>query len=64
METRDLSIVLKMHKCLLARDTRCMADGIVIVCTMEREHFAIHGSLSEVNFKHPPSIPAPSSTTL
>ena len=41
METRGPSIVLKTHKCLLARDTRLLADGIVDVRTMRREHFAI-----------------------
>ena len=64
METRGPSTVFKMHKCLLARDTRCMADGIVGVRTLRREHFTIYASLGEVNFKHPPSIPAPSSTIL
>ena len=29
METRGPSIVFKTHKCLLARDTRLLADGIV-----------------------------------
>ena len=38
METRGPSIVLKPHKCLLARDTRLLADGIVDVRTMRREH--------------------------
>ena len=42
METRDPSIVLKMHKCLLAHDTRLLADGIVDVRTMRGEHFAIY----------------------
>ena len=34
METRGPSIVLKMHKCLLARDTRLLADSIVDIRTM------------------------------
>ena len=34
METRVPSIVLKTHKCLLAHDTRLLADGIVNVRTM------------------------------
>ena len=42
METRGPSIVLKTHKCLMARDTRLLADGIVDVHTMRREHFAIY----------------------
>ena len=42
METRGPSIVLKMHKSLLARDTRLLADGIVDVCTMRGEHFTIY----------------------
>ena len=41
METRGPSFVLKTHKCLLARDTRLLADGIADVCTMRREQFAI-----------------------
>ena len=41
METCGPSIVLKMHKSLLARDMRLLADGIVDVGTM-REHFAIY----------------------
>ena len=64
METRDPSIVLKTHKCLLACDTRCLANSTVDVRTMRREHFAIYASLFEVNFKHPPLILAPSSTIL
>ena len=47
MGTRAPSIVLKMHKCLLARDTRILADSIVDVHTMRREHFLIY---AEVNF--------------
>ena len=42
METRGPFIVLKTHKCLLARDTRLLADGIVDIRTMRREHFAIY----------------------
>ena len=42
METCGPSIVLKTHKCLLARDTRLLADGIVDVRTMQGEHFAIY----------------------
>ena len=42
METRGPSIVLKTHKCLLACDTRLLADGIVDVHTMRGEHFAIY----------------------
>ena len=42
METRGPSIVLKMHKSLLACDTRLLADGIIDVRTMQGEHFAIH----------------------
>ena len=34
METHGPSIVLITHKCLLARDTRLLADGIVDVRTM------------------------------
>ena len=44
------SIVLKMHKCLLVRDTHLLADSIVDVHTMRREHFAIYASLGEVIF--------------
>ena len=47
METRGPSIVLKTHKCLLVRDTRLLADGIVNVRTMQGEHFRY---LYEVNF--------------
>ena len=50
METHSPSIVLKPHKCLLARDTHLLADGIVDVRTMRREHFAIYANLGEVNF--------------
>ena len=50
METHGPSIVLKTHKCLLAHDMRLLADGIVNVRTMRREHFAIYASLGEVNF--------------
>ena len=42
METCGPFIVLKTHKCLLARDTRLLADGIVDVSTMRGEHFAIY----------------------
>ena len=42
MEICGPSIVLKTHKCLLARDARHLADGIVNVRTMQREHFAIY----------------------
>ena len=49
LETHDPSIVLKMHKCLLARDTCLQADSIVVVRTMQREHFDIYAS-REVNF--------------
>ena len=38
METRGPSIVLKTHKCLMARDTRLLAAGIVDVRTEQREH--------------------------
>ena len=41
METSGPSIVLKTHKCLLARDTRLLADGIVDIRTMRRKHFAM-----------------------
>ena len=41
METRGPSIVLKMRKCLLARDTRLLADSIVDIRTMQRKHFAM-----------------------
>ena len=50
MENRAPSIVLKTHKCLFACDTHLLADGIVDVCTMRREHFTIYSSLGEVNF--------------
>ena len=50
METRGPSIVLKTHKCLLVRDMCLLADGIVDVHTIHREHFAIYASLGEVNF--------------
>ena len=50
MENRAPSIVPKTHKCLFACDTHLLADGIVDVCTMRREHFAIYSSLGEVNF--------------
>ena len=50
METRGPSIVLKPHKCLLARDMRPLADGIVDVRTIRREHFTIYANLGEVNF--------------
>ena len=42
METRGPSIVLKTHKCLLAHDTRFLADGIVDFHTKRGEHFAIY----------------------
>ena len=42
METRGPSIVLKMHKSLLACDTRLLADDIVDIHTMRGEHFAIY----------------------
>ena len=38
LQLRGPFIVLKPHKCLLARDTRLLADGIVDVHTMRREH--------------------------
>ena len=44
MKTRAPSIVLKTHKCLQARDTRLLADSIVDIHTMRREHFAIDSS--------------------
>ena len=50
METRAPSIVFKAHKRLLARDTCLLADGIINVCTIQREHFAIYGNLGAVNF--------------
>ena len=50
MENCAPSIVPKTHKCLFACDTHLLADGIVDVCTMRREHFAILSSLGEVNF--------------
>ena len=37
-ETHGPYIVLKMHKCLMACDTRLLAAGIVNVRTMQREH--------------------------
>ena len=46
--TRGPSIVLKTPKFLLARDTRLLADSIVDIRTMRREHFAIY--VCEVNF--------------
>ena len=45
METHGPSIVLKTHKCLLARDTRLLVDSIVDIRTMQRERFAIYASL-------------------
>ena len=50
METRGPSIVLETHKCILACDMRLLADGIIDVRTMRREHFAIYASLGKVNF--------------
>ena len=50
METRAPSIVLKTHKCLFVCDTRVLADDIVDVRTMQREHLAIYSSLGEINF--------------
>ena len=50
METRGPSIVLETHKCILARDMRLLADGIIDIRTMRREHFAIYASLGKVNF--------------
>ena len=43
----SLMVLLKKH---VVRDTRLLADGIVKVCTMRREHFAIYASLGKVNF--------------
>ena len=56
METRAPSIVLKMHKCLKARDMSLLAG----VHVMQRE---LYVSLGEVNF-YPPSIPVPSTMIL
>ena len=41
METRGPSIVLEAHKYLLARDMHLLADDIVDVRTMRREHFEV-----------------------
>ena len=56
METHGPSIVLKTQKCVLASDMCYLADSIVDIRTVRREHFAIYASLGKVNFNHPPLL--------
>ena len=53
MEPRCSSIVLKMHKCLLACDTCLLSDDIVDVRFIQREHSALHTSVGEVSLLKP-----------
>ena len=64
MKTHAPSSVLKRRTCLWALDTHLLADCIVDVHTMQREHFTIFVSLGEVNFQHSPLISAPLSMIL